>query len=65
MAVIVSAVTVVLASEGYPEQPITGRAVTGVDAAERVPGVHVAHAATAVEVNSASRPRLRAARFLF
>ena len=45
----VSAVTVVLASEGYPEQPITGRAVTGVDAAERVPGVHVAHAATAAE----------------
>ncbi len=41
------AVTVVLASEGYPEAPQTGRALQGVDAAASVPGVHVAHAATA------------------
>lgn len=40
------AVTVVLASEGYPEAPQTGRALHGVDAAASVPGVHVAHAAT-------------------
>jgi phosphoribosylamine---glycine ligase len=42
------AVTVVLASEGYPEKPITGRALSGLDAAASVDGVHLAHAATAV-----------------
>ncbi|SIT84854.1 phosphoribosylamine--glycine ligase [Microbacterium sp. RU33B] len=41
------AVTVVLASEGYPQAPITGRALTGLDAAAAVDGVHLAHAATA------------------
>lgn len=43
------AVTVVLASEGYPAGPITGRALTGLDAAASVEGVHLAHAATAAE----------------
>jgi phosphoribosylamine---glycine ligase len=38
------AVSVVLASEGYPEDPITGRPITGLD---RVAGVTVDHAATA------------------
>jgi len=42
-----AAVTVVLASEGYPEAPVTGRALTGIDEAEEVDGVHLAHAATA------------------
>ncbi|KFF60285.1 phosphoribosylamine--glycine ligase [Cryobacterium sp. MLB-32] len=41
------AVTVVLASEKYPETPLTGREITGLDAALQVPGVTVAHAATA------------------
>lgn len=41
------AVTVVLASEGYPQAPLTGRVLTGLDAASAVDGVHVAHAATA------------------
>ncbi len=41
------AVTVVLASENYPETPVTGRAITGLDAASAVEGVHIAHAATA------------------
>lgn len=41
-----AAVTVVLASEGYPEQPLTGRPLTGTDAAASVDGVHLAHAAT-------------------
>ena len=36
------AVTVVLASEGYPEAPMTGRVLTGLDAAAAVDGVHVA-----------------------
>ncbi|GAA1797462.1 phosphoribosylamine--glycine ligase [Agromyces neolithicus] len=43
-----AAVTVVLASEGYPEAPETGRAIEGLEAAASVPGVHVAHAATAI-----------------
>ncbi|QLD11747.1 phosphoribosylamine--glycine ligase [Microbacterium oleivorans] len=42
-----AAVTVVLASEGYPEQPLTGRVLSGLDAAAAVDGVHLAHAATA------------------
>ena len=42
-----AAVTVVVASEGYPEAPVTGRVITGLDAAEQVEGVHLAHAATA------------------
>ncbi|KRC47227.1 phosphoribosylamine--glycine ligase [Leifsonia sp. Root227] len=42
-----TAVTVVLASEGYPEAPQTGRPITGLDAAAAVPEVTIAHAATA------------------
>ena len=41
------AITVVLASEGYPENPVTGRAIHGLQAAENNDGVHIAHAATA------------------
>lgn len=43
-----AAVTVVLASEGYPENPRTGRVITGIDAANARDGVSVAHAATGV-----------------
>lgn len=42
------AVTVVLASEGYPETPITGRPIAGLDTALAIHGVTVAHAATAM-----------------
>ncbi|MGP3533407.1 phosphoribosylamine--glycine ligase [Microbacterium sp. RD1] len=42
-----TAVTVVLASDGYPEAPQTGRRIRGVDEAAAVEGVHIAHAATA------------------
>jgi phosphoribosylamine--glycine ligase len=42
-----AAVTVVLASEGYPAAPQVGRPITGTDAAASVAGVHLAHAATA------------------
>lgn len=42
-----AAITVVLASEGYPESPIVGREIGGTDAAAAAPGVHLAHAATA------------------
>jgi phosphoribosylamine--glycine ligase len=41
------AITVVLASEGYPESPETGRAIFGLNEALTVPGVTIAHAATA------------------
>ncbi len=40
------AVTVVVAAEGYPDQPVTGRPVTGIETAEQEPGVHVLHAGT-------------------
>lgn len=41
-------VTVVLASEGYPESAVTGRAIAGLETANAIHGVHVAHAATAL-----------------
>ncbi|WP_309103024.1 phosphoribosylamine--glycine ligase [Microbacterium sp.] len=41
------AITVVLASEGYPEAPKTGRPIEGLDDAESVEGVRIVHAATA------------------
>ncbi len=41
------AVTVVVASEGYPEAPVAGRPLAGLEAAASVEGVHLAHAATA------------------
>ncbi|WP_026372731.1 phosphoribosylamine--glycine ligase [Agrococcus lahaulensis] len=41
-----AAVAVVLASEGYPGDPITGRPIHGVDEAEQLEGVRVLHAAT-------------------
>ena len=43
-----AAVVVVLASEGYPENALTGRELTGLDAASAVPGITIAHASTAV-----------------
>jgi phosphoribosylamine---glycine ligase len=43
-----SAVCVILASEGYPESPITGRAISGLDTVKDMNDVAVFHAATAV-----------------
>lgn len=42
-----AAVTVVVASSGYPEAPRTGDPITGLADAAEVPGVHVLHAGTA------------------
>jgi phosphoribosylamine---glycine ligase len=42
-------VTVVMASEGYPGAPRTGRVITGIEAAEARPDVMVFHAGTARE----------------
>ncbi|WP_300267503.1 phosphoribosylamine--glycine ligase [Microbacterium sp.] len=41
------AITVVLASEGYPEAPQTGRQISGLSDAAGVEGVRIVHAATA------------------
>ncbi|MCL2455580.1 MAG: phosphoribosylamine--glycine ligase [Micrococcales bacterium] len=43
-----AAVTVVVASAGYPGGARTGDLITGIDDAEQVPGVHVLHAGTAL-----------------
>ncbi len=42
-------VCVVIASRGYPESSESGRMITGVDAAERLEGVSVYHAGTALK----------------
>ncbi|MFL6100462.1 MAG: phosphoribosylamine--glycine ligase [Actinomycetales bacterium] len=42
-----AAVTVVLATEGYPSEPRLGDSVAGIDDADAVPGVRVLHAGTA------------------
>ncbi|MDS1271494.1 phosphoribosylamine--glycine ligase [Lipingzhangella sp. LS1_29] len=42
-----AAVTVVLAAEGYPEAPVKGDLISGIDAANEVPGAYVLHAGTA------------------
>ncbi|MBS3182092.1 phosphoribosylamine--glycine ligase [Leucobacter manosquensis] len=41
------AVIVVVASEGYPGDVVTGRSITGIEEAAALEGVHVVHAATA------------------
>jgi phosphoribosylamine--glycine ligase len=44
-----AAVTVVIASHGYPVSARKGDVITGVEAAEELPGVHVLHAGTATD----------------
>jgi phosphoribosylamine--glycine ligase len=39
---------VVMASRGYPESPESGQPISGIDAAEAIPGVAVYHAGTAM-----------------
>lgn len=41
-----ASVTVVVASDGYPELARSGDPITGIDDAEALPGVHVLHAGT-------------------
>ncbi|MFD6141833.1 phosphoribosylamine--glycine ligase [Promicromonospora sp. NPDC060271] len=41
-----ASVTVVVASEGYPEHARSGDPITGIEEAEALPGVHVLHAGT-------------------
>ena len=42
-----AAVTVVLAAPGYPNSPVLGGSITGCEAAEALPNVHLRHAGTA------------------
>ncbi|WP_286930948.1 MULTISPECIES: phosphoribosylamine--glycine ligase [Aeromicrobium] len=44
-----SAVTVVIASEHYPESPVTGDRIDGVDEADALEGVDVIHAGTKID----------------
>ena len=44
-----ASVCVVLASAGYPGKPETGKAITGIDAAEKLEGVSVFHAGTRLD----------------
>ncbi len=46
------AVCVVLASEGYPGRPKIGLPITGIEEAEKVPGVVVFHAGTRMDGNT-------------
>lgn len=43
-----SAVTVVVAAKGYPESPVTGDVISGLEAAGEVAGVSILHAGTKV-----------------
>ena len=45
-----AAVTVVMASGGYPGPTDTGHEITGIEAAEQLDGVHVIHAGTSQEI---------------
>jgi phosphoribosylamine--glycine ligase len=48
-----SAMTIIVAAQGYPGTPKRGGAIDGVEAAERVPGVTVFHAGTARHASGA------------
>jgi phosphoribosylamine--glycine ligase len=48
-----ASVVVVLASAGYPQAPITGTVITGVDDANAIDGVDVLHAGTALNRDGA------------
>ncbi|WP_333812693.1 phosphoribosylglycinamide synthetase C domain-containing protein, partial [Timonella senegalensis] len=43
-----TAVTVVVASEKYPDTPVTGDPITGIADANAIPNVHVLHAGTKI-----------------
>jgi phosphoribosylamine--glycine ligase len=59
-----AAVTVVLASEGYPASPRTGDVIEGLDAAGKVEGVMVFHAGTAAVEGRPSAVRTAGGRVL-
>jgi phosphoribosylamine--glycine ligase len=50
-----AAVTVVIAAEGYPERPVSGDAITGLEQAERVPDAYVLQAGTTLDEDGVLR----------
>jgi phosphoribosylamine--glycine ligase len=50
-----AAVTVVVAAEGYPAQPVTGDAITGLEQSGQVPGAYVLQAGTALDADGVLR----------
>lgn len=51
-----AAVTVVLAAPGYPDQPVTGIPLIGLDRLASVPDTHVLHAGTAADPDPDAAP---------
>ncbi|HCK84562.1 MAG TPA: phosphoribosylamine--glycine ligase [Hyphomonadaceae bacterium] len=49
------AVTVVYAAKGYPDEPLTGSVIRGVDRASRIEGVEVFHAGTRLDEDGTLR----------
>lgn len=49
-----AAVTVVMASGGYPGSSDTGHEITGIEEAEEIPGVHVIHAGTSWRITNST-----------
>lgn len=49
------AVTVVYAAQGYPDEPLTGSVIRGVEKADAVPGVKIFHAGTKQDEDGALR----------
>jgi phosphoribosylamine--glycine ligase len=50
-----AAVTVVIAAEGYPERPVTGDAIGGLEQSGQVPGAYVLQAGTVVSPDGVLR----------
>jgi phosphoribosylamine--glycine ligase len=50
-----AAVTVVIAAQGYPERPVTGDVIIGLEQAERVPDAYVLQAGTTVGADGVLR----------
>jgi phosphoribosylamine--glycine ligase len=48
-------VTVVYAARGYPDEPVTGSVIRGLDRAQRYEGVEVFHAGTQLDEDGALR----------
>ncbi|HEY0716981.1 MAG TPA: phosphoribosylamine--glycine ligase [Streptosporangiaceae bacterium] len=50
-----AAVTVVIAAPGYPERPVSGDAITGLEQSPAVPGTYILQAGTALDENGVLR----------
>lgn len=50
-----AALTVVLAAQGYPDEPMTGSLIRGLPGASALPGVQIFHAGTRIDADGAVR----------